>query len=139
MKKVVSISLIFLVLAAMLHFSVAKHYCGGRLAASKISLSGKFATCGMENDVKKVPQTGSHFETDCCDNVIFFYGINSRYFPSFSSLPVVHQICFQTFSLPSPLNIIFLSSIKTIYTSSSPPDKLMTSSVDLSNICIFRI
>jgi hypothetical protein len=87
MKKVISISLTFLVLTAMLHLSVATHYCGGKIAASKISLSGKLASCGMEDDEKDLPQTDSHFASHCCDNVLVFYGINSIYFPSFSSVP----------------------------------------------------
>jgi hypothetical protein len=35
------------VLTAMLHLTVATHYCG-EVAASRISLSGKLASCGME-------------------------------------------------------------------------------------------
>jgi hypothetical protein len=62
-KKIVSISLLFLTLTALLHLSIATHYCGGMKAASKISFSGKLATCGMENDKTVMPVTG--FQLTC--------------------------------------------------------------------------
>ena len=65
MKKFISISLTFLLLAALFHFSIATHYCGGTIAATKISLSGKLASCGMENDVENSPQSGTYFLSHC--------------------------------------------------------------------------
>jgi len=43
------------VLTAILHLSVATHYCGGKIVASQISLSGKLASCGMEDDKSDSP------------------------------------------------------------------------------------
>ena len=139
MKKVVSISLAFLMLAAVLHLSVAKHYCGGKLAASKISISGKLATCGMEADIIGNPPQGTNLRSHCCDNVLIFYGINSNYFPSFSYVPESYQDIFQVFMIPAGLAVHSSTSIKSIYTSVSPPDVLLSTSVDLSDICVFRI
>ena len=139
MKKVICIPLTILVLAAMLHLSVATHFCGGNIAASRISLSGKLTSCGMEDNDKDVPVSGSHFASHCCDNVLVYYGINSVYFPSFSFVPETYQHNFQVYNLPSDLTLNTLFSIKSIYTSVSPPDGPVSNSVDLSCICIFRI
>jgi hypothetical protein len=139
MKKVVSISLTFLMLTAMLHLSVATHFCAGKIAASKISLTGKLATCGMNDDEKNLPPSGSHYTTYCCENVLATYGINSIYFPSFSSFHESYQVHYQVLSIPKNYNIQSLKSVNSIYTSVSPPDVSLSSNVDLSYICIFRI
>jgi hypothetical protein len=139
MKKIISISLTFLILIATLHLSVATHYCGGNIAASRISLSGKFASCGMEDNDKDLPVSGSHFASHCCDNVLVYYGINSIYFPSLSFVPESYQHNFQVYNFLSDLTINTLVSIKSIYTSVSPPDGPVSNSVDLSCICVFRI
>ncbi len=35
-------------LASGMKVSIDRHYCGGQLAATKISVTGKLASCGME-------------------------------------------------------------------------------------------
>jgi hypothetical protein len=111
----------------------------GKIAASKISLSGKLASCGMEGDEKDVPLTDSHFASHCCDNVLVFYGINSIFFPSFSFVPESNQQQFHVFSIPAGLSLQTIASIKSICTNVSPPGASASSSVDLFNICILRI
>jgi hypothetical protein len=61
MKKGTSISLVILILTGMLHLTVANHYCGGKIAASKVSSSGQLANCGMEGTDKQVPPAGYPF------------------------------------------------------------------------------
>jgi hypothetical protein len=139
MKKVISISLTLLLLTAILHLSVATHYCGGKISASNISLSGKLASCGMQDDKSDLPWAGLILTKRCCDNVLATYGINSIFFPSFSSVPESHLQLFQVFSISSNLTINSFSPIKSIYTNVSPPGAFSSSNVDLSDICIYRI
>ena len=48
----------------MFHISVATHYCGGQIAASRVTLTGKLASCGMEGPAKGVTfSRGKLFET----------------------------------------------------------------------------
>lgn len=126
-------------LIALLHFSVATHYCMGKIAASKISLSGSLANCGMENDENQPPQTSSTFTTHCCDNVIAFCGINGNYFPSFSYIPVSYNDDFQAFSLQSSMTFCPVASFKSINTNVNPPGVSAPNNVDLTSICVFRI
>jgi hypothetical protein len=139
MKKVISISLTLLMLIALLHFTVATHYCMDKLSASKISLSGGLASCGMENDENELPQTGSYFTTHCCDNTIIFCGTNGNYFPSFSFVPESYNNDFNVFSLPANVNFCLNAALKSINTSVNPPGESTVNNVDLTAICVFRI
>jgi hypothetical protein len=139
MKKVISFSLTILMLAAILHLSVATHYCGGRIAASKISFSGTLASCGMEADQKDFPQTGLYLASHCCENVLVFYGINSTFFPTYSFVQPSYQQQFQVFSIPADLNPNSLAFLDSICLDASPPGASAFTKVDLSYICVLRI
>ncbi len=139
MKRIISVSLSVLLLTAILHLSVATHYCGGNIAASKISLSGKLASCGMEDGNKGLPFAGLIFTKHCCENVLATYGINSIFFPSFSSVQESHFQLFQVFSIPANLAINCSFPIKSICTNVNPPGAFASGTVDLSIICVYRI
>jgi len=139
MKKVFSISLSVLMVVAMLHLSVATHYCGGKIAASTVSLSGKLATCGMECSEKGLPLPGTNFTKHCCDDIVTFCGIDSNYTPSFSFVPESYQYNFQVFAIPVALSVNSCTDLIPLYTNVSPPDELLSTNVDLSDICVFRI
>ena len=122
MKKGVSISLVLLLLTAMLHFTIATHFCGGRVAASKVSLSGKLASCGMECSEKDFPLPGTHFITHCCDDVVTLFGVDSNYAPSFSFVPETFQNDFQVIAIPVALSVNSYTNLVPLYTNVSPPD-----------------
>lgn len=140
MKKVFSISLSILMLAAMLHLSISEHYCGGKETALKVSLTGKFADCGMEGSEKELPLLpGTNLTKNCCDNVVTFCVIDSNYLPSFSFVPESYQYNFQVFAIPTGLSVNSITDLIPVYTNVSPPGALMSTNVDLSYICVFRI
>lgn len=126
-------------LVALLHFSVATHYCMGEIAASKISLSGSLANCGMENDENVLPSTGTYYTEHCCDNVLVFCGINGGYLPSFNFVPESFNNDFQVFSLPADLNMSSIASYHSGFTCLNPPGVSLSHNVDLATICVFRI
>ena len=139
MKKISSISLVLLIMAAMLHFSVATHYCGGKIAASKISLTGKLANCGMEGSEKELPFPGLNFSKHCCDDVITVCGTDSNYMPSISFIPESYKCNFSISALPAELAVKSLNDQIHSLTNVNPPGVLMSTSVDLPDICVFRI
>jgi hypothetical protein len=139
MKKGVSIVLVLLLLTAMLNISVATHYCGGKAVASKVSLTGKLANCGMEGSEKKLPLSGTNFTTHCCDDVLSSYGINNNYTPSFSYIQDTYQYNFQIFSIHTASPVYTPAILKSLYTDVNPPGALRFTNVDLSDICVFRI
>jgi hypothetical protein len=139
MKKVFSISMVLLVLTAMLHLTVATHYCGGDIAASKISLSGKLASCGMERAEENCPMQGNQMKSHCCDDVVSVYSIENNYAPSYSVQPEISKDNLQVFAIKTVL-AAFSSPFFTFLNSDiSPPGVLMSTEVDLSSICVFRI
>jgi hypothetical protein len=111
----------------------------GKIAASKISLSGELATCGMENDENEQTQTDTQFTSHCCDNVLVFCGINGNYFPSFYFVPESYNNDFQVFSVPACLTLCSITPVKSFHTASSPPGVSASNDVDLTSICVFRI
>jgi hypothetical protein len=139
MKRGISIVLILLMLAAMFHITVAIHFCGGEVAASLISLSGKLASCGMEGQGRELPLSGTYFTKHCCEDVVTSYGTDRNYTPSFSFISDSCQHNFQFFSIPTGYPAYTPAVLKSQYTDPSPPGALMSNNVDLAGICIFRI
>ena len=93
----------------------------------------------MEDNETTLPLTGTNFTKQCCDNVVTYYGIYNNYFPSFTFVPESFQYNFQSFALPSVFSLNSSAYLIPSYTNGSPPGMLMSTSVDLSDICVFRI
>ena len=139
MKKGISISLVVLIISAMLHFSVATHYCGGHIADSKISVTGKPASCGMEGSQNEAPPHGQYLSKHCCEDIVVSISTDNNYVPSFYSISDTFQFGFQTSGLPSESSNSLPGIFKLQYPDKSPPGALMSTDVDLSGICVFRI
>lgn len=123
----------------MLHISVATHYCGGEVVASKISLSGELASCGMETDELSKPGEGLQMKSHCCDDVVTTCSIDNNYTPSYSFLPETYTPGTQVFSFPADLSFNYSALLISLFTDVSPPGYLLSTAVDLSDICVFRI
>jgi hypothetical protein len=139
MKKLFSIFLSLLMVAAMLHISVAMHYCEGKEVASTVSLSGKLASCGMTCSEEKIPLQGTNFTKHCCDDIVTVCGISTNYTPTYSFIPESYQYNYQVLAIPVELSAKSETEFNTLYTNESPPGVLMSTNVDLSDICVFRI
>lgn len=139
MKKGISISLALLMLTAMLHLTVATHYCSGKIVASEVSLTGKLANCGMEGTENDLSLPGTNFTKHCCDDIVTLFGIDSNYIPSFPFVPESFQYSFHVFANPVDLSGKSQTDFYSIYSNISPPGAWMSTNVDLSCICSFRI
>lgn len=140
MKKLSSIFLSLLMLASMVHLTVATHYCGGKIAATEVSLTGKLADCGMERPEGRLPFSETTFSRHCCDDAVFSCSTDNNYIPSVSFVPDLSQHNFQVFALITKgLSVNSVSDIILSYKKVSPPGVLMSTDVDLSDICVFRI
>lgn len=139
MRKGISISLVLLMIAAMLHFSVATHYCGGKIAGSKVSLTGNLANCGMEGSEKESPLPGINFSKHCCDDIVISIITDNNYTPSSSLVQSSFQHNFQILYVSAGDRVHSPAILKSIYTNASPPGAMMSTNVDLSDICVFRI
>ena len=128
-------------LTAMLHLSVAAHFCGGKIAGLKISVSGKLASCGMEDDNtgNNLPMPGAQLSKQCCDDVITYLGIDTDFTPSFSTVPEYYQVNVKTLNVTAGFTPDSPVALSTFCTDASPPGALKFTSVDLSDICVLRI
>lgn len=137
MKKVFSIIIAVIMLGSGMKVSIDRHYCGGKLAATKISVTGKLASCGMET-LENRNSNQLSFENKCCEDQLSYYSISDKFIPEqFKSL---QQSAGKDIPSISGLNIIFNSfdhydfNIRVL-----PPGDRFKSGVSLSQICVLRI
>ena len=139
MKKGFSIAMAVLVLLTGLHLSVASHFCCGKLAAVKISITAEKATCGMEDEAELTSPSGKFIKSHCCVNELATLAVDSSYSPSQSlSIDLTHKIVpvFATPVLEVVRELAFAYYSHPIF---SPPGIFRKNSVDLTAICVFRI
>ncbi len=139
MKKFLSISFSILILFAGMQLTISTHYCGGKIAASKVSVSGDLASCGMEAPAKQCPYTGSHLGSNCCNTKVSVFAIDNNYPPSFSEFKQFSQHIVQVFIIPESFQLHSISALNLFCTNSSPPGSFQVSAVSLPDICVFRI
>jgi hypothetical protein len=137
-KKFYTIFLAILILLGGMHISFATHYCGGKFAASKISVSGEHASCGMEGTEASCPSPGDHFKRHCCDDEMSVYSIDNTYTPSFTDLSELSQNILQVFTLRVSDTLNAISTKDSLLTNVCPPGIIFTSAVSLVDICVFR-
>lgn len=139
MKKFLSISFSLLILLSGLQLTVSTHYCGGKIAASKVSVSGDLASCGMEAPSGQCPSAGSRIGSNCCNTKVSVFAIDNNYPPSLSNFKPFSQNILQVFVIPVSYQIHSLSVLSLYSANVSPPGNFMVSAVSLPHICVFRI
>ena len=137
MKKVFTILIAAFFLASGMHVSVDRHYCGGKLADVRISVTGKMASCGMEQPETSCPDH-QVINNKCCEDQVSFISIGSNYFPEYFKLshPATERV----------LTCIHSDNLYNVTTYRSdliswviPPGDNLISGVTQSEICVFRI
>ncbi len=138
MKKYFTIPVALLILLSGMHFTIATHFCGGEIASTKISVTGKLASCGMTSDEKSKTSSEASFASNCCENEISVYTVDGNYAPSeFNTAEITHNIHHE-FYIPDGS---FHSSFPLLanLTNASPPGNYMVTAVNRTDICVFRI
>lgn len=137
MKKILSILIASLLLLSVMHISIATHYCGGKVAAVKYSLTGVKASCGMEvnEDVEKVTQ----FTANCCEDEVSVYALKDDYRLSSFQIKEIKEILLQYTPVAVSLFIEYINFKNTYYTSVIPPGIKIASTDKLADICILRL
>ncbi len=137
MKRILSIPLVLLIAFSGISLKLATHYCRGNAVDTKVSLSGRHATCGMEhhrdfnNEVTLRSLCCEDRESEYTINNIF---ISSSSFPDFSGQKVIQHNFFSTENLTIKQfpAINFLTVIR-------PPGTPCSNSDLLPVLCAFRI
>ena len=122
-----------------MQLTISRHYCGGELADSKVSLVGQLANCGMETATDECTQPGNHVKTSCCNNQVSFYVVDHNYSPSFSEFNSFAQNILQVFIVPERIDFHSFTAINLSSTDTSPPGNFLVHAVSLPKICVFLI
>lgn len=135
MKKMVSIPLVFFILFTGIKINLAAHYCGGTYIDSKVSFSGKLASCGMEHNIHELP--GLRESVHVCQDLTAAFSLNSNYIPSAFPVSFNHDLM-QFVELPA---FIFPDHELRLLPGNPdrPPGSGIITDVDPELICIFRI
>lgn len=140
MKKLLSISFAFLILLSGMHFTIATHYCGGELAATKASFSGNTASCGMEETDDSCTDHGDHVNPkSCCSDEIAVFSVDQNYTPSFTEFHSFAQHILQVYLIPASITFHSFTPINLVSTDASPPENSLIHAVSLPKICVFLI
>ena len=139
MKKMVSILMATLVLMTGLHLSVASHFCGGKLSAVKVSITGEKASCGMEEESGSSLPFGKIIKTHCCDDDLTTLTVDSSYSPSFFQNNDFTQKVIHVFAIPLAEDFTDFYALRYFNPILSPPEFFKPNSVELDTICVFRI
>jgi hypothetical protein len=139
MKKFLTIPLALLILISGMHFTVATHYCGGHIAATKLSLTGKLATCGMTSGHDSENSSETQISSKCCDDKIAVYKVDNDYSPAAFHFNNISQNIHPEFFIPRGFLFHSQISLLTIPTNVSPPDCFAANAVRMADICVFRI
>jgi hypothetical protein len=139
MRKGISILFALIMILSVARITIATHYCGGKVADTKVSLSGKLASCGMESTEKSIPLSGNNLTKHCCEDQVIRIG-TCNIFTSPVSFITENIQNLQHFIFPTVFQS-FHSIITTnsFYTSISPPGHFIATAVSLDDICVFRI
>ncbi len=139
MKKATAILLVLVILLAGFQAVISAHFCGGRIADTKVSLGGVIASCGMEGTEESCPMPGSNMNRHCCEDQINIAGIVNHYTAPSSepdnSLNNISDIPFIQMHGFYPVS----NSSATAFTSFYPPGYGLANTVSLDKICVFRI
>ena len=138
MKNILTILLASFILLSGMHFSVARHICGGEVADVKISFSEANASCGMEVNEKTCPVHG-FITSDCCQNDISVFTVDNYFSSSSFQVKEVSQPVLQLFFLPLIQSLYSLVPTFQAYKDVRPPNTIIASAVSLPKICVFRI
>ena len=139
MKKFSVIPVALLILLSGMHMTVATHFCGGKVAATRVSFSGESASCGMENRDKATSSSETRISSHCCYNEFAIYLIEDDYAPSgfqsgdFHSFSLWHSF---VSSVTAEKTHLFTASNTTEV---RPPGYFMSTAVNRTDICVFRI
>jgi len=139
MKKYFTISLATLILLAGMQFTIATHICGGEIASTHVSISGKLATCGMVQDSKSETHSETILTLDCCENEVAVYSVEDNYTPSsYQNLDITQNIHHSVY-IPEVFGFYTKGSPSLNNINVSPPDNFAVNSVNMTDICVFRI
>ena len=138
MKKLFSILFAAMILLSGMHLSLATHFCGGEIAAVKMSFTAEKAGCGMEMPKQAAAEKSITAES-CCKDVLSFYAVDNNYDSSTLQIKEPASHLLQVFDIPKTIGIVSIHTNSATNINVQPPGNYIASAVSLPDICVFRI
>jgi len=139
MKKILSISLMALILISVIGVKINAHYCGGIFSAAKISFDGKRATCGMESGNEDQNSPGITYRNHCCDDRLISLSISDFYDISHFDIKLSDHNIFSHLNIHLPLVAITAMPVIKYSHVQRPPGNHYYSRASGPLLCVFRI
>jgi hypothetical protein len=139
MKRIVAIQLLLVILISGINVQIASHYCRGNYSGSKISLDGKLASCGMEDQAIK-HSSEVLISSHCCSDVISSLSISPNYI--FSTCPDLTDPRHAIIHIPFIHNELLAGREICLSLASGnvrPPGTFISADIEQQVLCIFRI
>lgn len=138
MKKVFTIAVALLLILSGMHITIATHYCGGELAATRVSVIGELASCGMAHD-EESNSSETIFKSNCCENETDVYAVDENYSTAEFHFKKIAPVILQLYYIPEGFTYHLNILHATFLANASPPDNFMANTVSMAEICVFRI
>jgi hypothetical protein len=137
MRKVLAILSSGIMFIAGMHVSIDRHFCGGELAATKISVTGELASCGMETHKPEFPGVVS-LNNKCCEDHVTLLDVSNNFAPEY------FKVSYPSENKEIPSFQLLNVSLKpfeaeNISTWVVPPGDDIKQALTLSKICVLRI
>lgn len=137
MKKVFAILISIVFIGSGLRVSIDSHFCYGNLAATKISLNGEKASCGM-NRTDDYNSDKVLFDSKCCDDQVSSITLSNKFFPEYYNVekpfPVKQVMIFHNI-LSSEYGFLISGYSNRVF----PPGEYSLKRLTQPDICVFQI
>jgi hypothetical protein len=138
MRKFNIILVVVMLVISGMHFSLAGHFCHGKLFSTSFTLKGYSVACNMAGNPQHNSKSGeTSLSSRCCENHVLNFVVDD-YKPSPSELMhIPFGITFHLLPEVLGLNNFMPQGLFTL--NISPPGTFYQNPVSPSMICVFRI
>jgi hypothetical protein len=138
MRKAFSIVLVLVVMLSSVHFTIATHFCGGKVAAVKAGIEGTTASCNMEKNEKDCPSDLNINSAGCCKNSSHVLSVDNYKASSLLEIQKISLTLLQVFLIPV-FNSLPNQPLQSFsFTNDGFHQPLMSLPGRLAFICVFR-
>lgn len=138
MRKIFSTILVVIVMLSSIHFTIATHFCGGKIAKVKAGMEGTIASCGMEANASDCPSDIVINPTGCCKNSSHVLTVDNYQVSPSIDIQKITLTLLQVFVLPVFYHLQNQPLQSISFTNDGFHQSLMSLSGRLAFICVFR-
>ncbi len=139
MKKALAILTAAFLITSGMHVSFASHYCEGKLAVVKLSVTGEKATCGMEVCIPESNSSINSYRNNCCEDHVTAFSLGYYEDNASPELNVPEQRITHSFGTPCLFSLSQENVLKISNFNLSPPGTYCPENLSCPVLGVFRI